>query len=559
MHSYQRYDPVSFPSPTAPPPDLASAAFDHMLAYGSLRNLTEEELANAVRLDPSMIPSLGPSLESIRALLEERKRRILATYDPSPALPEARTAFRDASHAARAAEPPPKARDAFERAVAAEQLRDLERLWYAQKNERSPFAVALLHAMERLAEVYQVEDLLTKRTFTGREVLDVPGALRVRDELDTIDKLLEQLRQAEKDARVGVIDADDLAEFLDADAMAQFNQLAEMVREALRAHAQAQGLDATREGYRLTPRAYSIFQKKLLREIFADLQAARSGRHHAVPRGEGVVEIERTRPYEFGDPVTSLDVVRTLANAAARTPPGTPLRPTLDDVEVHRTRNTPRCATAVLLDMSGSMRYAGQYVNAKRMALALDGLIRTEYPGDFLTFIEMYSLAKIRPVADIPTLLPKPVSIGLPVVRLKADLSDPRTSELALPQHFTNIQHALRLARQALAHQDTPNRQIVLITDGLPTAHFEGSTLYLLYPPDPRTERATMREAALCAQAGITVNIFLLPSWSQDSDDVQFAHRLAESTQGRVFFTGGNDLDRFVLWDYVARRRRILG
>ena len=83
--------------------------------------------------------------------------------------------------------------------------------------------------------------------------------------------------------------------------------------------------------------------------------------------------------------------------------------------------------------------------------------------------------------------------------------------------------------------------------------------LYMLYPPDPRTEEATMREAALCAREGITINIFLLPSWSQSSEDVAFARTMAETTRGRVFFTGGRDLDRFVLWDYVSMRRRVTG
>jgi uncharacterized protein with von Willebrand factor type A (vWA) domain len=109
-----------------------------------------------------------------------------------------------------------------------------------------------------------------------------------------------------------------------------------------------------------------------------------------------------------------------------------------------------------------------------------------------------------------------------------------------------------------LATQDTPNRQVILITDGLPTAHFEGPMLYLLYPPDPKTEEATMREGQLCRREGITINIFLLPSWSQSREDVQFAYRLARSTTGRVFFTGGRDLDRFVVWDYVNQRREII-
>jgi uncharacterized protein with von Willebrand factor type A (vWA) domain len=252
-----------------------------------------------------------------------------------------------------------------------------------------------------------------------------------------------------------------------------------------------------------------------------------------------------------------MDIPQSLINAMIRSGDG-PVRLKSEDIEIHRTRNTPRCATTLLMDMSGSMRYGGLYVNVKRMALALDGLIRREYPGDFLQFIEMYTFAKPRHFSDIATLLPKPVSITKPWVALQCDMSNPEITESRIPQHFTNIQHALQLSRKFLATQATPNRQIILITDGLPTAHFEDHMLYLLYPPDERTEQATMREAQLCAREGITINIFLLQSWSQSSEDVQFAYRVAESTKGRVFFTAGRDLDRYVVWDYVSRRRQII-
>jgi uncharacterized protein with von Willebrand factor type A (vWA) domain len=211
------------------------------------------------------------------------------------------------------------------------------------------------------------------------------------------------------------------------------------------------------------------------------------------------------------------------------------------------------------MDMSGSMRYDGQFINAKRMGLALDGLIRSEYPGDHLQIVEMYTFAKPRHISEVPELMPKPVTLYESVVRLRADMSDERVSELDIPQHFTNIQRALQVARQILTGQDTPNRQVILITDGLPTAHFEAEQLYLLYPPDPRTEKATMREAQLAVREGITINVFLLPNWGQTEEDVQFAHRMVEATGGRVFFTGGHDLDRYVVWDYVNRRRKIIG
>jgi uncharacterized protein with von Willebrand factor type A (vWA) domain len=170
----------------------------------------------------------------------------------------------------------------------------------------------------------------------------------------------------------------------------------------------------------------------------------------------------------------------------------------------------------------------------------------------------MYTFAKPRPAGEIIELLPKPVTIYDPIVRLKVDMSRPDVSEAQIPPHFTNIQHSLQQARRFLANQDTSNRQIILITDGLPTAHFDDEWLYLLYPPDSLTEEATLREGQACARDGVTINIFLVPSWSQSEEDIRFAYRLAELTTGRVFFTAGNDLDRYVVWDYVNRRREII-
>jgi uncharacterized protein with von Willebrand factor type A (vWA) domain len=578
VHSYQRYDPTKFPSPTAEPDgSLANAAMEHMLEFGSLDGLTEEQLANAIRLDPSMFPRLGPSLGSIERMLRERRAKILATYETNAARDAAGRGFADA---AGKAEAPGQFRDAFERAVRERQIRDLERLWYRQRQESSPFAKDLLRVIEALSNAYEIDAMADRYAFTGRTELDVAGALEVKAELEAIDELLKQIEEAKTTARLAIVDMDALEQFADPDAVAELNEIARQIQEHVREMARQQGLEKAGEGLRLTPKAMRIFQRSVLALLFAELQASRSGRHDAGVSGDGPVETSRTRPFEFGDSASQLDIGQSIVNAAAREVTraggrdavgGDAARPMVrdgahprvrvrtEDLEVHRTRVNPMCATAVLIDMSGSMRHGGQYVNSKRMALALESLIRTEFPGDYLALFEVATTAALVPVGEVPALMPKPVSIRTPVVRLKADMSDPDVLLSRLPQHFTNLQHGMRLARRVLALRDTPNRQIIMITDGLPTAHFEGSELFMLYPPDPRTERETMREAAACAREGITINVFLVPSWSQSSEDIAFAHRLAESTRGRVFFTAGRDVDRFVVWDYVSNRRRILG
>jgi len=556
IHTYQKYDPVEFPSPTAEPPDLVSPVMEHMLFYGEERELTEEELARAVRLDPRQIAGLGPSIDMLMEMLRERKRRILETYETEQVQEEAARNYQEQP---KGTKPPGKLAQRFQRAVREEQIADLEQLWYASGDEQSPFARNLLQLMERLGEKYQVEELAAKYDFTGDKPMTVPEALEIKRELEKIDELLKQLQEAKKTAQIGIIDMEALAEFAEPGDVQQLSALQQQIQDYLREMAERQGLEqGKRGGFHLTPKAMRLFQSKLLEKIFEQMQASRSGRHTGPVVGEGATELQTTKPYEFGDSVTHMDIPGSLVNALIRDATERPIRFKSEDILIHKTRNVPKCATAVLLDMSGSMRYEGMYVNVKRMGLALEGLVRKEFPGDYLQFVEMYTVAKPRHVSEVPTLMYKPVTISRYFVQLKADMSDPKISESMLPPHFTNIQHALQMGRRFLGAQDTPNRQIVLITDGLPTAHFEGETLYMLYPPDPRTERATLREGQLCAREGITINIFLLASWNQSEEDVRFAYRLAESTKGRVFFVAGRELDRYVVWDYLTRRKQII-
>ena len=560
IHTYQRYDPKNIPSPTQPPPDLVTPAFEHMLEFGDTNDLTAEELARAVQLDIRQISGLGPSLESLRKMLLERKAKILENWETRQVVAAVTKEFQ---RAASKTQPPEELVLLFAKLVAEEQIRDLERLWYRAGGERSKFGHQLLHLVERLAEKYQVDELASKYEFTGRKPLSVEQALAVKEELETIDRLLKQLEEAAKTAQIAIINLEELSQFADDEQLGELAELQRQVEQLVQQMAEQQGLEKTKRGYQLTPQAYRLFQGKLLEQIFSQLQASRSGRHQGPVIGDGAVELQTTKDYEFGDSVSQMDIPQSLINALLRSASeprtdGARIRLKPEDIVIHRTRNNPKCATAVLMDMSGSMRQAGQYVNVKRMGLALDGLIRKEYPGDFLQFIEMFSFAKPVAARDVAALLPKPVTIFDPVVRLRADMSREDISESQIPPHFTNIQHALQLGRQFLIARDTPNRQIILITDGLPTAHFDGPHLYLLYPSDPLTEAATMREALLCQREGIVINIFLLASWNQTTEDIRFAHRLAETTRGRVFFTAGRDLDRFVVWDYVNRRKSIL-
>lgn len=556
VHNYQKYDPKNFPSPTAPPPDMVSPALNHMLMYGSMRNLTEEELRRAVKIDPSQFKNLGPSIDMLVAMLHERRRKILEKYESETVVTESHDVYRKQSQQIKA---PKKFRKAYHQVVKEEQIYDLERLWYSVGDDSSKFAQQLIGLIQRLSDQYEIDELASKYQFVGRESMTIPKALEIKEELDKIEELLKQLEEARETAQIGVVDMEALQEFAEPGDVEQLREMQKHVEEYMKEMAEQQGIEHQNGAFQLTPKAFRTFQATLLEKIFSDLQASKTGRHQNNITGEGAVELPQTKPYEFGDSVAQMDVPQTFINALLRDPDQKQIRLKTEDIEVHRTRNTPKAATSVIMDMSGSMRYDGQYIAVKKMALALDGLIRSEYPGDFLNFVEMYSFAKIRRGGEIAELMPKPVTIHDPWVQLAYDMSQEDMSEHMVHPHFTNIQHSLRLSRQMLASQDTPNRQIILITDGLPTAHFDQEKLFLLYPPHPATEQATMREGMLCAQEGITINIFLIPSWSQSQEDIRFAYNLAESTKGRVFFTAGKELDRFVVWDYINRKRHIIG
>src|SRR5438128_10587495 len=305
IHTYQKFDPVNFPSPTAPPPDMVSPAFEHLLFYGNTRRLTEEELRRAIRIDPSQIRGFGPSLEALMAILRERKRKILATYETAQVENEVRNRFRKQAEDMR---PPGKIAKDFHKAVRDEQLHELENLWYRAGGEQSSFARQLMRLVGFLAEKYQIDELAAKYEFTGHTPMTIPRALEIKEELETIDRLLKQLEEALKTAQIGIIDIEELAQFAEPGDLEQLSALQQQIQDYLREEAERQGLEQGKGGFQLTPKAYRLFQSRLLSEIFNQLQSSRSGRHQGPVVGEGVIEMQRTKPYEFGDSVTHMDM-----------------------------------------------------------------------------------------------------------------------------------------------------------------------------------------------------------------------------------------------------------
>ena len=300
IHTYQKYDPAEFPSPTTPPPDLVSPAFDHLLTYGNMRRLTPEELANAVHLDPSQIRGLGPSIEALQQILEERKRRILETYETDKVQGEARG---DVPGPGREDEAAAQARQGLQRgrprrATPRPRTPVVPRRRRARRVRRG-----LLKLVERLGDKYQVDELADKYEFTGDQSMTVPEALEIKKELETIDKLLEQLEEAAKTAQIGIIDMEELSKFAEPGDVRAARRPAAADPGVPPPGGRAAGPRGGR-ARRLPDDAQGVPAVPVEVALDASSSRCRRRRRAGTPGpiiGEGAVEMQQTRPYEFGD------------------------------------------------------------------------------------------------------------------------------------------------------------------------------------------------------------------------------------------------------------------
>lgn len=329
---------------------------------------------------------------------------------------------------------------------------------------------------------------------------------------------------------------------------AQSELLEQLLKEGL--------LDKDGKGkLRLTPRAVTRMQQRALMEVFSNLREGSREGHEKVTPGAGGERIEGTKPYQYGDPVSELDLHQTLHNALTRH--GLPQQNSKikfdeHDFELHLHEGTTSCSTVVLLDMSGSMMRYGRFLSAKRVAMAMQSLIRTRFPQDSIDFVGFYSGANKIPEAALPLTMPKPVTIYDYQVRLKVPIDKLDKA----PQHFTNLHMGLQLARRILRKRQSENKQLFIITDGQPTAHVEGDIVHLLYPPDPRSTVATLKEAVLAVREGCRVSTFALIEDYWGMDWVGFVDQLTKLTKGVAFYTSSGELASCVMESYLSGRKK---
>ncbi len=363
--------------------------------------------------------------------------------------------------------------------------------------------------------------------FSGQDPLNFGGAAQMMQELGDMDQLENLLRGATSPGALAEVDIDRARELLGEDAARSLERMAEVAKML----EEAGLIDRKSDGrLELTPRGIRRIGQNALSDLFKKLNMDQVGRHQMEKQGWGHEREYSTKPYEWGDPF-NLDIQQTMRNAVRRSGAGTPVRLTPDDFEVERTEHLVRQSTVLMLDLSLSMPMRDNFLPAKKVAMALHSLISSQYPRDYLGLVGFSSVAREFKANELP-------EVSWDYV------------------YGTNMQHGLAISRQLLARQ-TGTKQIIMITDGEPTAHIEDDgTPYFAYPPEQETIRRTLREVARCTNDGIVINTFMLDATSYLK---QFIEKVAEMNRGRAFFTTPETLGDYVLVDFIDQKRKLIG
>lgn len=360
--------------------------------------------------------------------------------------------------------------------------------------------------------------------FRGDESVTMQEAMRLMDEMARLQDLEQDLRAAQHAPEIPESTIEEVRELLGEEEAQQLENLRDLAKKLEDAgYVQRNG-----DRLEITPRALRKIGQKALREVFEKLKKDRVGNHQLERRGAMGDRSDEAKRYEFGDPFL-LDLERTVRNAIERTGRGVPIQLTPDDFEVYRTEHQTQSSTVLLLDQSRSMGYTGRWLAAKKVALALQSLIRSQFPRDQMNVIGFAAYA----------------------TEIKQDQLAKVT--WSYESSGTNMHHALMLARQFLGRTKGGTKQIIMVTDGEPTAHLERGYAYFAYPPTHRTIRETLREVERCTREGIVINTFML---EQSYYLMEFVSQMAKLNGGRVFYTAPEKLGEYVLVDYLGQKKR---
>ena len=361
-------------------------------------------------------------------------------------------------------------------------------------------------------------------SFEGQDPLNMAQAASLMNELGDLDQLEQLMRGASNPGALLEADIDRARELLGDQAAASLERMAEITRMLTEA-----GLIEQREGrLELTPKGMRRLGQNALAELFKKLDRDRMGRHEMERNGAGHERNYQTKPYEWGDPF-NLQIEKTIRNAIVRGETA-PVRLQPDDFEIEETEHVVRSSTVLMLDLSLSMPMRDNFLPAKKVAMALHSLISMQYPRDYLGIVGFSEVARILTAQQLP-------EVSWDFV------------------YGTNMQHGFQLARQLLSRQ-SGTKQIIMITDGEPTAHINAyGEPEFHYPPVRETVDATLMEVARCTRDGIRINTFML---DPDRSLQHFVEKLTQMNQGRAFFTTPQTLGDYVLVDFIEQKREML-
>ncbi|MBV8086440.1 MAG: VWA domain-containing protein [Chloroflexi bacterium] len=363
--------------------------------------------------------------------------------------------------------------------------------------------------------------------FSGDDPVTLQEAMRLMNDMQGLDELEQELMQAVRTNKVDDLNADQIGRLVGDEA----KQIAEQLRDLAKMLEEAGLIQKKGKDWELTPRAIRRVGERALEDIFGRIDPGLSGDHSLSRFGWGIERLDDTKTYTFGD-AFALDANASLMNALRREGRGTPVHMIKDDFEVYRQSSVNQCSTVIALDMSYSMLRAGRFNAGRKVALALDSLIRSKFPRDTLHVVAFsYFVLTLEPH-----------------MLLDSYWVDPRG---------TNIQEALRQARFLLRRQKSGTKQIILITDGEPRTHS--------YWYDDRDDAGagangyrgawaeTLREVVRCTRDNITINIFMM-----DHDPVlmAFVKTMTKINKGRALFADPNELGEYLIVDYVKNRRK---
>lgn len=455
----------------------------------------------------------------------------------------------------------PELKDQLGSAVERESSDELFRLKWdlVKESGEKELGKSLSRLQKDLEDLNTLQEGQKRFAFRGEEGLSRKEALELLKQMQDMDELKQSMKQAQANGDLFNFDLEKLARYLGPESYQEFLERRERIMENLRKLMEDQGQvvrDEDSGEMKLSPASVRRIGRRALEEIFSALKSDDTGANITAEEGEGEQVSTESRPMEFGDSIHALDISATLINSYIRTGSS---RPGFQDIEIFKSRGQARSATVVLLDMSGSMMRAERFYYAKRMVLALDALIREDYKDDRLMVVGFGTFARSYTPADIPSLQPFPVTMFDPHIRLRLDATNEDSMAFA-PEYFTNLQRGLSLSRKLLGSGETKNRQIILITDGVPTAHFEGNTLHINYPPSPGDFDFALRETRGATDDGIVINTFLLTSDWEFSyfGDESFIQQFAKHSQGRIFYPHPKHMDRMVLVDFIQNKKTLI-